>query len=445
MGAAADSKSVAKGLRARLRSPVFQFTLAAITAVALVGAPCPRTCSTRPARTRRSATPSAVTELAGRGNRRAGAEPRPARRRPRGGRRLDAIVGERILSHDGVVRVKIWKRDGKIIYSDEPRLIGDTYTLGADDLASSLERQHRGRDDRPVAAGEPLRARRRASCSRSTCRSMRPGGEPLLFETYIRSGFVASASDRGVVDAGAGADRRAARARGSCSCRWPRRSPGACAAARRSASGCCGGRSTPPRWSAGGSPRTSMTASSRTWPASPTRSRRRGRATATTRAPTASSCAARRRACARASATCAGCWSRSTRPTCTGPGSARRSRTWSPASTRAASARSSRSSRPRPAGGARDAVLPRRPGVDPQRRRASGREQGPDLRRARQRRRHPGGRGRRQGLRPGRRRRRERALRAAHARRPRPRRRRPTADRFRARARDAVELEVPRA
>ena len=51
-------------------------------------------------------------------------------------RRLDAIVRDRILSHDGVVRVKIWKRDGTIIYSDEPRLIGDTYTLGADDLAS---------------------------------------------------------------------------------------------------------------------------------------------------------------------------------------------------------------------------------------------------------------------------------------------------------------------
>jgi two-component system NarL family sensor kinase len=32
-----------------------------------------------------------------------------------------------------LVRVKIWTADGKIVYSDEPRLVGHTYTLGADE------------------------------------------------------------------------------------------------------------------------------------------------------------------------------------------------------------------------------------------------------------------------------------------------------------------------
>ena len=42
---------------------------------------------------------------------------------------LDVVVQERVLSDD-VVRVKIWTPDGRIVYSDEPRLIGRTYPSG---------------------------------------------------------------------------------------------------------------------------------------------------------------------------------------------------------------------------------------------------------------------------------------------------------------------------
>src|SRR5205807_4225534 len=38
---------------------------------------------------------------------------------------LDAVVRQRILS-DRVVRVKVWTPEGRIVYSDEVRLIGDT-------------------------------------------------------------------------------------------------------------------------------------------------------------------------------------------------------------------------------------------------------------------------------------------------------------------------------
>ena len=157
--AAADSKSLGKGLRARLRSPVVQFTLAAIMAVALVGGVSAYLLN-KAGEDEAIRDAKRVTELAGQGI----VEPELSRALlagdPAAVRRLDAIVRERILSHDGVVRVKIWKRDGTIIYSDEPRLIGDTYTLGADDLASLSRRRDRGRDHRPVATREPLRARR---------------------------------------------------------------------------------------------------------------------------------------------------------------------------------------------------------------------------------------------------------------------------------------------
>ena len=50
-------------------------------------------------------------------------------------RKLGRIVEERVLGHDGIVRVKIWDRHGRIVYSDEPRLIGETYALGPDEKA----------------------------------------------------------------------------------------------------------------------------------------------------------------------------------------------------------------------------------------------------------------------------------------------------------------------
>jgi hypothetical protein len=45
--------------------------------------------------------------------------------------RFDRVIRSRMLSDD-VVRVKIWWADGRIIYSDEPRLLGQTFELGAD-------------------------------------------------------------------------------------------------------------------------------------------------------------------------------------------------------------------------------------------------------------------------------------------------------------------------
>src|SRR4051794_40616967 len=43
-------------------------------------------------------------------------------------RRLDRLVRERIL-RDPVVRVKIWTPDGRIVYSDQPSLIGARFAL----------------------------------------------------------------------------------------------------------------------------------------------------------------------------------------------------------------------------------------------------------------------------------------------------------------------------
>jgi signal transduction histidine kinase len=47
--------------------------------------------------------------------------------------RVDGVVRGRVLDQQ-IVRVKIWRQDGTVLYSDEPRLIGTRYSLGDDDL-----------------------------------------------------------------------------------------------------------------------------------------------------------------------------------------------------------------------------------------------------------------------------------------------------------------------
>ena len=48
-------------------------------------------------------------------------------------RALDAVTS-RYLEVSGAIRVKVWDRDARIVYADEPRLIGRQFTLEKDDL-----------------------------------------------------------------------------------------------------------------------------------------------------------------------------------------------------------------------------------------------------------------------------------------------------------------------
>ena len=87
------------------------------------------------------------------------------------------------LAHSSLVRVKVWTRDGVIVYSDEPRLLGQRYQLSADarevfshpstraevsDLDKPENQYERGQG-RLLEAYRPI---------------WTPSGTPLLFETY---------------------------------------------------------------------------------------------------------------------------------------------------------------------------------------------------------------------------------------------------------------------
>jgi signal transduction histidine kinase len=103
---------------------------------------------------------------------------------PRALRKLDDVVQGQVLN-DSVIRVKVWTRDGRILYSDQPALIGQRFGLGAEerelfdkggaDAELSDLTKPENRYERP--AGKLLEAH-------TVVRT--PGGSPVLFEIYQR-------------------------------------------------------------------------------------------------------------------------------------------------------------------------------------------------------------------------------------------------------------------
>ena len=110
--------------------------------------------------------------------------------RPAALAQLSRVVSSRVLS-DAVVRVKIWTASGRILFSDEPRLIGATYPLDAEELAAlkggttQAEMSDASRPENRFETGQgPLLEVYRPVTTSS--------GTPLLFETYSRFDVVAS-------------------------------------------------------------------------------------------------------------------------------------------------------------------------------------------------------------------------------------------------------------
>jgi signal transduction histidine kinase len=97
---------------------------------------------------------------------------------------LDELVRTRVLSHS-LVRVKLWTPAGRIVYSDEPRLIGVSFALddGARQVFSEPQTRaeisdlSRPENEFEKGYGKLLEVYRPV---------WTPSGKPLLFETYYR-------------------------------------------------------------------------------------------------------------------------------------------------------------------------------------------------------------------------------------------------------------------
>lgn len=107
---------------------------------------------------------------------------------------VDRIVQERVLG-DRIVRVKIWTLRGRIVYSDEPRLIGTVAPL--DDAKLDVLRTGAARAELTDLSGPENRFERGQGDLYEVYLPIRtPEGTPLLFETYQRGTSVAASGRR---------------------------------------------------------------------------------------------------------------------------------------------------------------------------------------------------------------------------------------------------------
>ena len=109
-------------------------------------------------------------------------------------RQLDDLVQGQVLG-ESVVRVKLWTPDGTILYSDEPRLIGERFALGEEEAElfetggadaelsdlSEPENRFERQEDKLLEAHTPIRT---------------PDGTQVLFETYQRFSSVSASATR---------------------------------------------------------------------------------------------------------------------------------------------------------------------------------------------------------------------------------------------------------
>src|SRR3954469_6617439 len=108
--------------------------------------------------------------------------------------RLDDVVLGQVLS-PSIVRVKIWSKDGRVLYSDEPALIGKRFKLGEEER----ELFRKGGADAEISdLSQPEnryeRQERKLLEAHTTIRT--PDGTQVLFEIYQRFGSVSASAER---------------------------------------------------------------------------------------------------------------------------------------------------------------------------------------------------------------------------------------------------------
>jgi signal transduction histidine kinase len=107
---------------------------------------------------------------------------------------VDRVVQERVLG-DRISRVKIWALDGRIVYSDEPRLIGSRYPL--DESKLDVVRTGRSEAELSDLSGPENRFERGDGELYEVYLPIRAAdGTPLVFETYQRAEEVTSTGRR---------------------------------------------------------------------------------------------------------------------------------------------------------------------------------------------------------------------------------------------------------
>ncbi len=108
---------------------------------------------------------------------------------------IDGVIRERVLSDDAIARVKIWDRSGRIVYSDEPRLIGARYQLSPKDRAE-FQGSHVDAEVTNLSKPENRFERRFGRLLEVYLPIQTPRGQRLRYETYYHSSFISARARR---------------------------------------------------------------------------------------------------------------------------------------------------------------------------------------------------------------------------------------------------------
>ncbi len=116
---------------------------------------------------------------------------------------LDGLVSERVFGatsathpQDGsIVRIKVWDTDGRIVYSDEPRLRGRRFTL-PEDLREAMDRRTASADVSDLSRPENRYERGKGQLVEVYQPMRVAGGELLLLEAYFPSKDISDAGGR---------------------------------------------------------------------------------------------------------------------------------------------------------------------------------------------------------------------------------------------------------
>jgi two-component system, NarL family, sensor kinase len=173
-----------------LTPPLAQFALASLIAVLVVGG-SGLALLRHAARADAIDDATTVARLAGQGIVQPSVTPALLRGDRRAVARVDRLVRSEILDREGVVRVKLWTAEGRIVYSDKRSLIGKRFAVSPEDrralitgrAAAELTDLDRAENEFERREGQLLEVYMPIHTTT---------GRPLLFEVYQRGSAIAT-------------------------------------------------------------------------------------------------------------------------------------------------------------------------------------------------------------------------------------------------------------
>jgi signal transduction histidine kinase len=183
-------KTVPSGSVARA---VAQFALSGLIAVAVLGFIAVQLLE-KTGRDEAIRDAEQVAELAGEGVIRPALEPGILTGDAGAIARLDSVVNASLLRND-LVRVKLWDADGRILYSDEHRLIGSRYELGEEEV-EALQGSLTDAEISDLGRPENRFERPEGKLLEVYHGIKGPTDRPMLFEVYLRYSSIAASGER---------------------------------------------------------------------------------------------------------------------------------------------------------------------------------------------------------------------------------------------------------